>query len=53
MTTDEAKELFGGSLRALADALGITEQAIYQWGDMVPELRVYQILVIVSQRDAL
>lgn len=43
MTKKEALDLFDGSARALAEALGITEQAVHQWGDTVPELRVYQI----------
>lgn len=46
MTKNEALELFGGSIREMAAALGITEQAIHQWGDSVPELRVYQIKVL-------
>lgn len=50
MTTEEAKALFGGT-RKLADALGITEQAVSQWGENVPELRVYQIQVLVSQGE--
>lgn len=50
MTTDEAKQFFEGSARKLADALGITEQAIHQWGEQVPELRQYQIKVIVQER---
>lgn len=48
MTTDEAKKLFDGSVRKLANALGITEQAVHQWGGEVPELRVYQIREIVK-----
>ena len=43
MTKQEAIDLFDGSIRKLAEALGITEQAVSQWGDEVPELRVYQI----------
>jgi len=43
MTTEEAKKLFDGSVRKLAEALGITEQAVHQWGGVVPDLRVYQI----------
>lgn len=48
MTTEEAKALFGGSTRDLASALGITEQAVHQWGGVVPELRVYQIKVLAG-----
>lgn len=46
MTTKDALSLFDNSYRKLAEALGITEQAVRQWGDAVPELRVYQIRVI-------
>lgn len=46
MTTKEALALFDNSYRKLAESLGITEQAVRQWGDTVPELRVYQIKVL-------
>jgi len=49
MTTEEAKALFGGA-RKLAEALGITEQAVSQWGENVPELRVYQIKVLAGEQ---
>ena len=52
MTTEEAITFFDGKVRKLADALGITEQAIYQWGGQVPELRVYQIKAILQERGA-
>jgi len=42
MKTSYAIDLFG-SIKNLAAALGITIHAIYQWGDEVPELRVYQL----------
>lgn len=47
MTKEEAIEAFG-SVRKLAEALGITEQAVHQWGDEVPELRFYQIREILN-----
>lgn len=50
MTTEQAKEFFGGSVRKLAEALGITEQAVHQWGETVPELRQYQIRDILRER---
>jgi len=49
MKTDEAIEAFG-SVAALAAALDIKVQAVYQWGDTVPELRVYQIREILEGR---
>lgn len=48
MTTKEALAMFGGSRRKLAEALGITTQAVAQWGDTVPLLREYQIREIVN-----
>lgn len=42
MKTQFAISLFG-SVAALAQALGIRDKAVYQWGDMVPELRRYQL----------
>lgn len=44
MTKQDALAHFDNSPRKLAEALGITEQAIHQWGDTVPELRRYQII---------
>lgn len=35
-----------GGIRELAEALGLTTQAIYAWGVYVPELRVYQAKVL-------
>jgi transcriptional repressor of cell division inhibition gene dicB len=43
MTKQEAIDLYGGSTRALAEALGLSVQAVHQWGDKVPLLRQYQI----------
>lgn len=43
MTKQEALDFFDGSVRNLANALGITEQAVHQWGEKVPELRAYQL----------
>lgn len=42
MKTADAIAEFGTGV-ALARALGISPSAVYQWGDEVPELRVYQI----------
>jgi DNA-binding transcriptional regulator YdaS (Cro superfamily) len=45
MKTKDAIAVFG-SRRKLADALGVSTQAIYQWGEFVPKLRAYEILEI-------
>ena len=42
METEEALAYFGGA-RELADALGISHQAVYAWGKKVPPLRAYEI----------
>ena len=44
MTTDEAIKHFG-SLKKLADALGIWPQVIYKWGQNPPMARQYEIQV--------
>jgi hypothetical protein len=49
LTKKEAIEAFG-SATALAKALGITVQAIGQWGEFVPALRAYQVRDIVKDR---
>lgn len=51
MLTNEALELFGGKVRPLAEALGLSVQAVYAWGDTVPPLRAYQIRDIINQRQ--
>lgn len=42
MDTKQAIEK-AGSAMALAELLGITRQAISQWGDKVPPARVWQL----------
>lgn len=49
MTKSEALAKFDGSVRVMAAVLGITEQAIHQWGDNVPELRVFQIETLAKE----
>lgn len=46
MTKSQAIQYFG-SISALAKALGVTYEAVRQWGQ-VPELRQYQIESITS-----
>jgi hypothetical protein len=49
MKTADAIADFGG-IYNLAVALGIYPQAIYQWGEYVPELRRYQIEAIKNSK---
>lgn len=52
MTKQDAIDLFGG-IPALADALGITQQAVYQWDDAaIPALRRMEIQEILRNRPA-
>jgi DNA-binding transcriptional regulator YdaS (Cro superfamily) len=48
MKTQKAVALFGSANR-LAKVLGITRQAINQWGEDVPLLRQYQIDEIMER----
>jgi phosphoserine phosphatase len=41
-TSDLTKK--AGSVRAIADELGITHQAVYAWGDKVPEARMFELM---------
>lgn len=52
MRTKDAIEEFGNNVRELAQALGITREAIYQWGEKVPPLRAYEIRDILAARCA-
>ena len=49
MKTKDAIESFG-NVRQMATALGISREAIYQWGDTVPPLRAYQIRDLIDQQ---
>lgn len=49
MKTADAIKAFG-SVRALADALEVTVQAVYAWGDEVPSPRDFQIEVLTEGR---
>ena len=46
--TEDAIKHFKG-VATLATALAITRAAVYQWGEFVPDSRVYQIHVLSGQ----
>ncbi|MCX4186747.1 Cro/CI family transcriptional regulator [Methylophaga sp. OBS4] len=46
MTKDQAIKHFGGASK-LANALGITKQAVNNWDD-IPDVRQYQIQVLTD-----
>jgi DNA-binding transcriptional regulator YiaG len=52
MTLKEALSHFNNSRRELAEALGVSTQAVQYWADeeQIPELRAYQIKEIISNR---
>ena len=41
-----------GSVKAAADAIGVTDKAVYQWisAGRVPKLRVYQIRALIEKK---
>jgi DNA-binding transcriptional regulator YdaS (Cro superfamily) len=45
MTKEQAIALAGTSM-ALAKMLGIQRQAVYQWGDEIPQARLWQLKVL-------
>jgi transcriptional repressor of cell division inhibition gene dicB len=50
MTKKEAIALFGSQSK-LAQALGLSRQAVSKWGDDLPLLRVYQIKELKAKKD--
>lgn len=50
MKTQDAISHFG-SVRKLAEALGLSVQAIYAWGDEVPRLRTYELRDLLAARQ--
>lgn len=51
MRTQEAIEHFGGATK-LAEALGLTRDAIYKWGAYPPNETQYKIMVLSGGRLA-
>ena len=51
MTTQEAMRFFGGATK-LAEALGLTRDAIYKWGAYPPNETQYKIMVLSGGRLA-
>ena len=51
MTTFEAMRFFGGATK-LAEALGLTRDAIYKWGAYPPNGTQYKIMVLSGGRLA-
>lgn len=47
----EAIAAFGGNASDLARALGVTPQAIYQWGDEVPEAAAMKLAFVLKPKD--
>lgn len=53
MRTEEAVEIFG-TKNALAEAIGISPSAVYQWGDDIPVSRIKSVqLAIQAKADDL
>lgn len=46
MRTSEAFDAFGGSKKAVAEALGISISAVYQWEDLVPPTSAIRLAMI-------
>lgn len=49
MTKTEAISYFG-SIRKLAEALGLSTQAVAAWGETIPKLREYEINDILQNK---
>jgi DNA-binding transcriptional regulator YiaG len=52
MTLEQALSHFNNSRRELAEALGVSTQAVQYWADdgEIPQLRVYQINEIIANK---
>lgn len=49
MLSQDAIDFFGG-VKKLSDALGIWPQAVYKWGETVPDLQAYKIQVLSKNK---
>ena len=47
MKTKDVTDYFGG-VRKAAEALGVTTQAIYAWGEDVPQMRQPHIQIVTN-----
>lgn len=45
-TFDDVIDHFGGTHESLADALGISREAVSMWKGLIPESRAFQIEVL-------
>jgi hypothetical protein len=52
MKKHEAIRIFGGT-RALAEALGISTQAVGRWGEEMPPFRQYQIKELLADQSVI
>ena len=50
MKKSEALEFFDGDVKKLAEYLGITDKAVYQWRDVVPRGTAYRLQVMTAGR---
>lgn len=51
MLTQEAVQAFGNK-NALAEAIGISPSAVYQWGEEVPASRIKSVRLAIQARAA-
>lgn len=48
MRTADVIEHFGGSIKATAEAFGITRSAVHQWGEFVPEQIAWKAQILTG-----
>lgn len=49
MRTEDAVEIFGNKI-ALAEAIGISASAVYQWGSEIPMSRRQSVRMAIKER---